>query len=300
MTHNSELIFENVQLDVREVVLKERVFITHYSENNIQALRTADKNVRFYLSQELYTLIQKLIRFGFIAKLQNQPKIIPAQYTQKIAGLEITAYKNDDSLFGSLVFLINSTNKSIFYCHSFTNKGAHNKRIKNWKKIIRKEQPIVFYLDTKMYTNNSSPVISEAGIQKQFGKFIAHLPADAHAKVRFSALNPERLAKYNETAKEHNTLIIWQEDYAKFLSFFFPNEEFLTSLPKDKENLRNIRQISTKFVLTASSDNYVDPMLHPVIEKGPVGGITPLITPIDDHELLQLKQDLKSTQIIFW
>lgn len=91
---------------------------------------------------------------------------------------------------------------------------------KTGKKIIRKEQPIVFYLDTKMYTNNSSPVISEAGIQKQFGKFIAHLPADAHAKVRFSALNPERLAKYNETAKEHNTLIIWQEDYAKFLSFF--------------------------------------------------------------------------------
>ncbi|MFT9204393.1 MAG: hypothetical protein ABF536_03030, partial [Liquorilactobacillus mali] len=271
----------------------------HYSENNINALRTSDKKIRFYLSQELYTLIQKLIRFGFIDKLQSRPKIIPAQYPQRIDGVEITAYKNDDSLYGSLAFLINSSSKSIFYCHSFTNKGAHSKRLKNWKKVIRQNQPSSFYLDAKMYTNNSHPIISETGIQKQFSKFISHVSADAPAKVLFSPLSPERLAKYNETAREHDRIILWQKEYAELLNFFFPDDEFLTSL-SDGQNLAIIQQGDPKLVIIDAENNYIDPMLRPVTAANYPTKITPLITPIDDNSLLQLKRDLKIEQIIFW
>ncbi|KRN33168.1 hypothetical protein QS460_03635 [Liquorilactobacillus mali] len=298
--NNSEFVFENIQFDVRKTVIKKYVFITHYSENNINALRTSDKKIRFYLSQELYTLIQKLIRFGFIDKLQSQPKIIPAQYPQRIDGVEITAYKNDDSLYGSLAFLINSPSKSIFYCHSFTNKGAHSKRLKNWKKVIRQNQPSSFYLDAKMYTNNSHTIISETGIQKQFGKFISHVSADAPAKVLFSPLNPERLAKYNETAREHDRIILWQREYAELLNFFFPDDEFLTSFSKDEQNLAVIQQVDTKLEIIDAENNYTDPMLRPVTAANYPTKITPLITPIDDNSLLQLKQDLKIEQIIFW
>lgn len=298
--NNSELTFENIQLDVREKIVKNQVFITHYSDNNISALRIANKKINFYLSQELYTLIQKLIRFGFIDKLQSQPKIIPIQYSQKIGDLKVTAYRNDDSLFGSLSLSIESISSSIFYCHSFTTKGAHNKRINKWKKIIRQEQPSIFYLDQKMHAVNSGSIISETGIQKQFGKFLSRMSSDIPAKVVLSPLNPERLAKYNETAREHDTEIIWHEKYVKLLKFFFPDEEFSSSLPKNEQVANFVHQVEPDSELISSSNYYIDPMLRSTISEKESTTFEPLITPLDDNEILQLKSDLKIDQIIFW
>lgn len=297
-----ELIFGDIQFDVRQEICSQHILITHFSKENISALKNNNGKTHFYMSQELYSLVQKLIKFGFLNKFELHSKIIPGEYPQTIVGTKVTIYKNDDSLFGSMAVIAysNKIDKSIFYCHSYTENGAHKKRIKNWKKIIRNSDLDNIYFDKSMNSNEKLSVPNENSIQKAFTEFLLEATS-SDAKVLFSPLNPTRLFRYNEIARQNGIDILWQEDFANLLLFFYPKID-LTLAYTNPQKTQVIKQVETKKKIVPTlvyTDYYIDPLLQNISTIEIPFNFKSLITPINNHQIIQLKKDLEIQTITF-
>ncbi|MCP9312336.1 hypothetical protein KBX31_03345 [Liquorilactobacillus satsumensis] len=298
----SELLLNSLQIDVNQVVSRKKIMLTCFSDGNLKALLQAKDDETFFVGFDFFTLLQKLQRFNLIPPLTAHLKILPEEYPQKIAEFTITVYKNDDSLYGALTVFISEKNTNILYCAGFTQNGAHQKRIKTWKKVARKLQLAALILNSQMRQPNASQQpFSENGIQKHFGKVISQLHPSA--KLVLSPWNPERLQHFNEIANSHEKALIWTPNFAHLIHFFYPQEVLLTS--KDTHTAAALLLVDPTQDSTPQKIDYLDPTLQAkALTAGKYqwtasGNFNKSLTFLDEIALKELKDDLQPARIIF-
>ncbi|GKS80371.1 hypothetical protein LPAF129_00560 [Ligilactobacillus pabuli] len=203
------------------------VILTHLDNDALDFLADYDEQKNVYVSFEFYKLIQKLIAVKLLAETQVQLKIIPYQYPLTLGDIRLTAFPNDDGQFGSFALLATGPEKTVGYCDAVYTHGNHNKRIKRWKKIFQQSQLDILVLGSKIspLTKNQN-ALSENGMQEMLTKFITKNNANAPLTALLSPFNPERLYRYDKTAKLNQTPIIWNKNYLQLLQAFYPYAEF--------------------------------------------------------------------------
>ncbi|KRL04209.1 hypothetical protein [Liquorilactobacillus oeni] len=237
--NTDELIFKDgadfLQVDVRKKKICRQCLLTYFSSANLRALYQASPCEIFYVGFDFFVLLQKMQRFGLIPQLNAKLKIIPEGYPQQFKKLQISVYKNDDTIYGSLSLIIKHKKTNTLYCNFFTQNGMHKKRVKNWKKAA-KQLPIAnLIIGSEMLISPSAQLpASEVGLQKHFRKVLERLQPDQMTKIVLSPWNPERLYHFNEIANGYDITIIWQPSFSHLLHYFYPHETFTTTKIKKR------------------------------------------------------------------
>ncbi|KRM97520.1 hypothetical protein FC19_GL001561 [Liquorilactobacillus aquaticus DSM 21051] len=293
------------------------VILTQLSENNLQLLYSAPSKVLFYMSQELFLLLQKMQRFGLVPKITNMGKIIPYDFPQKIGPFKVTAYKNDDSLYGSLALVIRDTQTAIGYVNAFVLYGGHKKRTKKWLKKMAGSNLTAFITSSTMFTDKSAQLPkSENGIQKYFSKQLKSIQPTEPFKVLLSPWNPERLHRFNETCTELNKKLVLPVSIAEFLHFFFPDDTiycYSTSETVQEQEVQNkmhyiserqLKERPSDFVLQDDANPlFVDPSIQnsQACQKKSwlnKSNFNRTIEPLDEKMLADLENRLNTTNIL--
>ncbi|KRL00079.1 hypothetical protein [Liquorilactobacillus capillatus] len=288
----------------------EVVILTHLSETNLHLLYNLPKNLTCYLSQELFLLLQKMQRFNLIPALPTMGKIIPYDYPQQLGSFSITAYKNNDSLFGSLALILRHKQTAVGYVAAFELYGGHKKRTKNWLKQMSRSKLTAFITSHTMLENNYSAQLptSENGIQKYFAKQLQKA-AEQPVKVLLSPWNPEQLHRFNETCADLNKKLVLPLTLAQFLHSFFPEDIIYYSSNVQQAtkplvteqliylSLEKIQKEPATIVLYDSSMPF---FIDPSIQKNSTGYnyFKPTIAPLAPEDITMLKQRLNITTIL--
>lgn len=203
------------------------VIITQLSKDNLHLLYSASPKIVFYMSQELFLLLQKMQRFNLIPVILNMGKIIPYGFPQKIGSFKVTAYKNDDSLYGSLALIISDiqTKITVGYVNIFALYGGHKKRARQWLKKMAASNMKAFITSKAMFNNKPAQLpTSENGIQKNFCKQLQNKQSAKPFSVFLSPWNPERLHRFYETCTALDKKLVLPAAMAELLHFFFPED----------------------------------------------------------------------------
>lgn len=240
------------------------VILTHLDFDTLDLLANYSNASPIFMSFELFKLIQKLIKVGLLQHVQADLKILPYNFPTKLGDIQIFAFSNDDGQFGSLALTAQSHQGSLGYCDSFYSRGNHKKRIKKWKKAFREKQVDTLVLGSKIASfPGQKNVLSENGMQEMLQKFISKNPPDQPLTALLSPFDPERLHRYDKTAKQNDRPIIWDKNYLQLLQAFYPFDEFFsaTKLPNQAQSI--VVQIEQSQQLKKFT-TFLDPaLLHP-------------------------------------
>lgn len=234
--------------DVENASAFKDVVITHLSADTLNIIESNSSQYRrINVSYELMRLLQKLWRNGLVPPPKVMPKfrILPTGYPS-VLGLEfqITPFDNDDGLTGSMAILIKdmNTGEKMAYIPNFITQGQHRNRIKKWKKKLRDEeidQLIIFNNNTDSdiknvsYTEKNFNQLLKEKIEKQDSEWL---------QKQLIPFNPERLININRVANEKEHSVVWQPTVAKFLHYYYPNDDLMfqeNQLTEDNPNFFN-------------------------------------------------------------
>lgn len=172
-----------------------------------------------YVSQELFTLLQKLAATDLLPPLKHHLKIIPYTYPLYHDGWAITVKANEDGLYGALVLLLTGPDQQkIGYCFRFDQGGIHNKRIKKWKKWLKASNISYLLLGQSMFSNEPTPLMTYRGWQKHLTKLLA-----ATTTTTTFAINPwkiDQLLQLAKTAQQHHFNVTWQPQLAPVIAYY--------------------------------------------------------------------------------
>lgn len=216
------------------------VILTHLDNDSLDFLANYTEEQTVYVSFEFFKLIQKLVDVRLLETNNVQLKILPYNYPLQLGSIQVTTLPNDDGQFGSVVLLLTGDSQTVGYCDAVYVHGNHTKRIKRWKKIFRASQ-----IDTLVLGSKISPltkranILSENGMQEMLTKFITKNFHHAPLTALLSPFDPERLYRYDKTAKLNNCPIIWDKNYLRILRSFYPFTDFFgpTNLPTESKNV---------------------------------------------------------------
>lgn len=199
------------------------ILITHLYPSLFDVLESLSSNTTVLLSLDLLFLLQKLQRFFAYKKFTLSFKILPCSYAVTLGNIHLTAENSDDSLYGSIVVLIQDQQTKIGYAPIFDPHGKHKKRIKKWKKKWSQIHLDLLIIDSSLL----NPVddlhhFTELDNQKKFSSFINKIQPHELAYVRFSPWNPELLLSFNDIALKSNYHIVWPDYWKNFLQSFSP------------------------------------------------------------------------------
>lgn len=293
------------------------VILTHLSESNLHLLYSLPQGITLYMSQELFLLLQKMQRFSLIAPIPDMGKIIPYNFPQQIGSFKVTAYKNDDSLYGSLALTIGQKSTTIGYANAFDLYGGHKKRTKKWIKKMATANLTTFITSNAM-SGKRSPQLptNENGIQKNFTKQLKS-SKDEPFKVLLSPWNPERLHRFNETCSELDKKLVLPAAIASLLKFFFPTDNVYCYISEKsstkKSSASELTRVTWKQIQDKVSDfvlyndkqpNFIDPSIR---VKKPIENHSWLsdcnfghtITPLSDSDMTTLKSRLNITEFVY-
>lgn len=267
LTLNSEqtrILCDPILTDDTDLGEHDYIILTHIDFDTLDLL---DNYVGFkpiYLSFELFKLIQKLVRVDLLEPVQANLKILPYNYSVKLGGIQMAAFKNDDGQFGSFTLIARGSHSTIGYCDSFYSHGNHKKRIKKWQKAFREKQLDTLILGSKIAPiSEQKNILSENGMQEMLLKFITKNPADQPLTALLSPFDPERLYRYDKTAKQNQRPIVWDKNYLQLLESFYPFAEFFSAknLPTTAQSI--IVQVEQSQQLK-HMNTFLDPaLLHP-------------------------------------
>lgn len=190
------------------------IIITRLSKETLLLLAT-DNHPLIYMSQNLLTLLQRLNHENFIKLNLTNVKVLPYTYKEEIfSGVNITAFNNDDDLYGSIAILIDDHENKIGYVSKFNTSGLHKKRIKIWKKIFNTNS-----LDTLIigHKENAKNYLSKNGAIKNFEK---DLLKGSNIKLNLTFFDPEQLIRFDTIAKKNNYQIAWPKKYLNLINYF--------------------------------------------------------------------------------
>lgn len=253
----------NIGIDLTENDTKiDYLVLTHLKEETLNLLTQINPTTPVYLSQDLYWLLQKLMRFNFITSFPLNCKILPYGCAVTLENVEITALNSDDGLYGAIALLIASAQQTLAYPGAFCLQGAHKKRLKNWKKILQASQPDYLILDQRL-KNLAKPDLSEVNLQKAFLKFLNHQPLKP--KIILSPWNPERIYRYHQTALGVGWKIIFNQNYAKFLHSLYPFDTFYVDFASSEEYFKQPATNEKIIVQTEINNSTTKVFIDPVI-----------------------------------
>lgn len=240
------------------------VILTHLDFDAVDFLTNYAEQKPVYVSFEFFKLMQKLIKVNLVENIQTKLAILPYNYPVQLGDIQIHALSNDDGLFGSLALMAKGANAAVGYCDAFYLHGNHNKRIKTWKKAFRDAHLTTLLLGSRIAPfAKKENQLSENGMQEMLTKFISKNSAAELLTVLLSPWDPERLYRYDKTAKNCHRPIIWNHNYFQLLQAFYPFADFYNAqnLPQDSAQVlvqvEQSRQLNTMPV-------FLDPaLLHP-------------------------------------
>lgn len=240
------------------------LIFTHLQEETLNFLTTKSCEIPVYLSQNLYWLLQKLVRFKFIAPLSITCHVLPYSYQVRLGNFKVTAFNSDDGLYGAIALLIeNQKQQKIGYSGALSSIGAHKKRLKTWKKALHDSQLDVLLVDNALQADKHDN-LSEVNLQKALLKLLTQQTTPISAI--FSPWNPERLYRYHQTALSVGWKIIFAKNYANLLHALYPFETFYVSFDSTQENLKQIPVTSKTILQQTKFDTATVQFVDPVIE----------------------------------
>lgn len=223
-----EIIFPSskgiIQIDIQQRILPttKYLIITHLTPLILAKLqKNTDPELKIKVSYELYYLLQKLQRVRLLEPINQfqQFQIIPVGFTQQFGEISLTAYRNDDSLTGSLALLIKTNEQALGYCAAFALAGPHLKRIHRWQKVFRQAGITLFLTSQTMFQPAASNSFSgEVGLLHHWEKFLNR--HQGLLGVQLSPWNPERLQRYLVLAAAHQRKVFLEPHFASLLSHF--------------------------------------------------------------------------------
>lgn len=270
---NNYLILKTEQAQILcDPILNERtplekhdfIILTHLDFDTLDFMNNYRSSKPVYVSFELLKLIQKLTKVNLLKPVQLNLKVLPYKYAVKIGNISLTAFSNDDGQFGSMSILANGPHNTLGYCDSFYNHGNHKKRIKKWKKGFHEQNIDQLVLGSQIAPlNRSKNILSENGMQEMLTKFISKHKTKQPLTALLSPFDPERLYRYDKTAKTNQTPIIWDKNYWQILHSFYPFDDFFSVERLPEKNTNIIIQMEQSQQLK-NSDTFFDPaVLHP-------------------------------------
>lgn len=190
------------------------IIITRLTEKTLRLL-TNDSHPLIYMSQDLLTLLQRLTHEEFLKLNLNNIKVLPYTYKVEISKhVSITAFNNDDDLFGSIALLIEDNENKIGYVSKFNTIGIHKKRIKTWKKIFNTNSLNTLIIGHKESSKN---FLSKNGAIKNFEK---DLLKKSNVTLNLTFFDPEQLIRFDSIAKKNHYQILWPEKYLNLINYF--------------------------------------------------------------------------------
>lgn len=298
-SQETTIICDPIFSEHHPLVAHDCVILTHLDNDALDFLADYDEQKTVYVSFEFYKLIQKLIAVKLLAETQVQLKIIPYQYPLTIGDITLTAFPNDDGQFGSFALLAQGAEKVLGYCDAIYTHGNHNKRIKRWKQIFHQNQLDILVLGSKISpVAKNQNALSENGMQEMLTKFITKNKTHTPLTALLSPFNPERLYRYDKTAKLNHTPIIWNQNYLQLLQAFYPFAEFYSAKNLPLTSKSAIVQSEQSHQLTASKI-FTDPaILHP--EAVSIAGLIyqKQLCVLTQNELQKFVEYLAADQVI--
>ncbi|KRN88779.1 hypothetical protein [Ligilactobacillus ceti] len=204
-----------------------------------------------YLPQELYTILQKAAKFALKAPLNQQIKILPYGYAQKIAHLKITAERTDDLNSDAIVLLVQTATQTIGYAATFSKNGLHKSRIKKWKKHFKQAQLDQLVLADTFFQNEENTIFNPNQILKQVKNELSNAQTDEILTFSVPFANLALLSQIKVISTQTERKLVLTPAYAGLLRHFYPyDEDFIASAPDD-DNLTTYLQQPDRYFFQA-------------------------------------------------
>lgn len=225
-----EYNFENKFVETDETIIffdnyinvdspKEKfVIISHLSADNLAYLQQATLPAKTFVSQNLFLLLQKLTKFELIANLNLDLKVLPYGFAVPVADLKITAFNNDDGLWGSIALYLEHDHQKLGYVAKFDIHGIHKKRIKAWKKFFS-QQKLDYLILGYQDRDDSDNYLSKTGQLKNIEKTLEQADS-TQIYLEMTPFDPEQLVKIDDLAHRLDYQIKWLPGYAELISYF--------------------------------------------------------------------------------
>lgn len=226
------------------------VIFTHLNNATIDYLTNPSEQI-FYLSQPLFTLIQKAHTDGLLARsLTNNWKMMPTKYPFMLGEVQFQFFNNDDYYYGAGVLLFTQQDGPQFgYCDTFESKGLHKNRIKKWKKAFKAAELDVLLLGQSL--KNQKPTM---GFKPYLKELTAQLTKQIPLEIALSPFNPPMISEINQIAKNANRQLILSPKMARLLNHFDPWTVYYTT--ENINGAENLQVVSAKEI-TAHPENYL-------------------------------------------
>lgn len=220
--------------------------ITHLKQDSV-IFKPDSLNYPVFVSQDLFLLLQKLVRSQIIRPISHQLKIIPYNYAQELNDISVTAYMNEDGLTGSLALVVKNEETAIGYCRRFDIGGLHKRRINKWKKKFKAAKINTLYLGKEMFDSPATNITSARGLYKHLEKELAD---STSSKISFAA-SPwqiDILHQFNKIGNDMGYTVSWLPSFAKLLSYFYPEENFDAALSSSDKKLVQIKDFKASTI----------------------------------------------------
>jgi hypothetical protein len=289
-----------LQLDLYQQLLPDTKFLvlTHLTSNNLHFLQqNTNQQVSIWLSYEMLALLQKMKRFGLFNSQQQTFRILPPGYPQPFGDCFLTAWYNDDSLFGSIALLIKQEQQKIGYCRQFSLGGLHKKQISRWKKNFKQAGIQRLLLDPTMTSKQSNNHLTEDGLLHHWEKQLNRQPKMFTAY--FSPWALPRLERYVSLCQAHRRPLFLSQPFGQLLEWIAPQKYHWSSQqsPAAWEACRQnngIWQNSSPQLLTKKNLEWSDPSINVKTFTGNwcFAGLQPLITTLTEKAISSWQQEL--------
>ncbi len=240
------------------------IILTHLDFDALDFLENYSSEHSIYVSFEFFKLIQKLMRDNLLEPFHHNLKILPYGYTVSLGSIQVEAFPNDDGQYGSMALIAAGKKQTVGYCDAFYLRGNHKKRIKQWKRAFCQANLEVLILGSKIAPlSEQKNFLTENGMQEMLAKFISKNFNTDPLTVLLSPWDPERLYRYDKTAKDCGRPIVWDKSYLQLLRAFYPFASFYSAqnLPKDPEKM--LVQVEQSKQLAGTTIFFDPAILHP-------------------------------------
>ncbi|MCQ2556612.1 MAG: hypothetical protein MJ140_01330 [Ligilactobacillus sp.] len=207
-TYPTGVLLPDLGLDT----LGQTTILTHLSQSNLDLL-TKYPDHDFYLSLDLFMLLQKLTRLGILATYPSNMKTLPLGYPTTIGPYTVTALASDNGYLGAIALILEKDSQKIGYLPSFLPQGIHKTRIKKLKKHLNAAQLDILLIAQSMATEQ--PGLNYKQLTKYFTTQLA--TASSFAAYPYS---PELLLRLDDLAQKQGHPLNWQPDFQAYLQAF--------------------------------------------------------------------------------
>lgn len=289
-----------LQCDICRRFLPDTKFLvlTSLTPNNLHFLQqNINHQVSIWLSYEMLALLQKMKRFNLFVYQPQAFQILPLGYPQPFGDCSLTAWHNDDSLFGSSALLIERRQQKIGYCRQFSLRGLHKKRISCWKKAFKQAGIQTLWIDHTMTSKHSTDRLTEDGLLHHWEKQLNRHPEMFTAY--FSPWALPRLERYASLCQAHQRPLFLSQPFGQLLEWAVPQKyQWLSQqTPTAWENCQQsngIWQVSNLPATVQKKPAWSDPSLDLKTFTGNwcLDGSQPLITVLTEKSLATWQEEL--------